>query len=245
MYYRPLPYPGCAAAPRLCVRFRPNYRTVLLLPYYSTRCLPSLLSQRLGQVGLCQIPRPKVAPRPMPPPHAASRAAMAVDDHLGAPTVGGGCSRVAADVACRPDSEQITLPQGRSSEIPGRSRLDGGGGRPERDQKVSQRARVRARALLPPGAGGGNISDPQPGGEPRAAGAGERSSPAGSRGSWRGCSGEGRGELGKYQRGRGPRNERWSASSRRVSSLLLFSGIGCAAVWWAGPRLSDPGWCRA
>jgi len=83
--------------------------------YYSTRCLPSLPSQRLGQVGLCQIPRPQAAPRPMPPPHAASRAAMAVDDHLGAPTVGGGCSRVAADVACRPDSEQITLPQGRSS----------------------------------------------------------------------------------------------------------------------------------
>ena len=103
------------AAPRLCERIRPTYRTVLLLPYYSTRCLPSLLSQRLGQVGLCQIPRPQAAPRPMPPPHAASRAAMAVDDHLGAPTVGGGCSRVAADVACRPDSEQITLPQGRSS----------------------------------------------------------------------------------------------------------------------------------
>ena len=110
-----VPYPALQAAPRLCERIRPTYRTVLLLPYYSTRCLPSLLSQRLGQVGLCQIPRPQAAPRPMLPPHAASRAAMAVDDHLGAPTVGGGCSRVAADVACRPDSEQMTLPQGRSS----------------------------------------------------------------------------------------------------------------------------------
>ena len=54
-------------------------------------------------------------PGPCRHPNAASRAAMAVDDHLGAPTVGGGCSRVAADLACRPDSEQITLPQGRSS----------------------------------------------------------------------------------------------------------------------------------
>ena len=34
---------------------------------------------------------------------------------LGAPTVGGGCSRDAADLACRPDSEQMTLPPGRSS----------------------------------------------------------------------------------------------------------------------------------
>ena len=117
IYYRGLyRTPGALqAAPPLRERIRPTYRTVLLLPYYSTRCLPSLLSQRLGQVGPCQIPRPQAAPRPMPPPHAASRAAMAVDDHLGAPTVGGGCSRVAADVACRPDSEQITLPQGRSS----------------------------------------------------------------------------------------------------------------------------------
>ena len=168
MYYRPLPYPGCAAAPRLCVRFRPNYRTVLLLPYYSTRCLPSLLSQRLGQVGLCQIPRPKVAPRPMPPPHAASRAAMAVDDHLGAPTVGGGCSRVAADVACRPDSEQITLPQGRSSAsslpakpthpptpTPTGSRLAGTGPSPPGGRQHRSEPRARRGGLRGHRQGGG------------------------------------------------------------------------------------------
>ena len=48
--------------------------------------------------------------RRCPGPHAA----MAVDDHLVAPTVGGGCTRDAADLACRPDSEVMTLPQARS-----------------------------------------------------------------------------------------------------------------------------------
>ena len=167
MNYRPTPYPGCATQRRGCVSALGTYRTVLLLPYYSTRCLPSLLSQRLGQVGLCQIPRPQAAPRPMPPPHAASRAAMAVDGHLGAPTVGGGCSRVAADLACRPDSEQITLPQGRSSAsslpakpthpptpTPTGSRLAGTGPRP-RGASASLGATCTARRTAgPPHRGG-------------------------------------------------------------------------------------------
>ena len=40
------------AAPRLCERIRPTYRTVLLLPYYSTRCL--LLYSVIMMVSLFQ-----------------------------------------------------------------------------------------------------------------------------------------------------------------------------------------------
>ena len=159
MYYRALPYPGCDTAPRLCVRiFRPTPACVLL-PFYST-----ILRDACG---LCQIPRPKAAPRPMPPSHAASRAAVAVDDHLGAPTVGGGCSRDAADLACGPDSEQITLPQGRSSAsslpakpthsptpTPTGSRLAGTGPRP-RGASASLGATCTARRSAGPPQGGG------------------------------------------------------------------------------------------
>ena len=102
---------------RGCVRALGTCRTVLLLPYYSTRCLPSLLSQRLGQVGLCQIPTPKAEGGA--PAHAAIPCRLPCRHGRGRPLgctyCGGGCSRDAADLACRPDSEQITLPQGRSS----------------------------------------------------------------------------------------------------------------------------------
>ena len=106
-------------------------------------------------------------PGPCRHPNAASRAAMAVDDHLGAPTVGGGCSRVAADLACRPDSEQITLPQGRSSAsslpakpthpptpTPTGSRLAGTGPRP-RGASASLGATCTARRTAGPPPRGG------------------------------------------------------------------------------------------